>query len=81
MLSRRGGTDEFLRRGTFGPAVTGLATAWGQTLYRCLVQPRADAVKRTSPVQTSAKEVNRMRKLHEKEEKKSSEFRGAPIDF
>ena len=79
LKGRRGGTDEFLGRGTVLPQSPRSSGRGGRPLDKCLVQLHADAVIRKSHVAVS-KAVNSSPVVTPRKRKKLSAFRGAPID-
>src|SRR5262245_19971627 len=78
-VTRRGGTDEFLGRGSNLPQSPWSSGRGGRPLDKCLVQLHADAVIRKSHAAVGAAVNRRPVSLLRKKEH-SSRFRGAPVD-
>src|SRR5262249_14146027 len=76
---RRGGTDEFLGRGTLVPPSPWCSGQGGRPLDKCLVQLHADAVVRKSHAAVS-ETVNSSPVVTPRKRKITSAFCGAPID-
>src|SRR5262245_540814 len=76
---RRGGTDEFLGRGTTAPQSPWLAGQGGRPLAKCLVQPHADASIRKSPAADS-EAVNRSPVMTPRKKTISSPSVVRPVD-
>ena len=79
LKGRRGGTDEFLGRGSPLPQSPCLSGRGGRPLDKCLVQLHADAVIRKSSAALS-EAVNSSPVITPRKEKNSSPVRGAPVD-
>jgi len=79
LKGRRGGTDEFLGRGTVLPQSPRSSGRGGRPLDKCLVQRHADAVIRKSHAAVG-EAVNRRPVSLLPKKKNSSRFHGAPVD-
>src|SRR5262249_57887517 len=79
LKGRRGGTDEFLGRGTAVPQSSWSSGQDGRPLDKCLVQRHADTVVRTSPAAVS-ESVNSSPVITPRKKGKTSAVRGAPVD-
>src|SRR5205085_3319862 len=79
LKGRRGGTDEFLGRGTLVLQSPWSSGQGGRSLDKCLVQRHADAVIRKSHAAVS-EAVNSSRVITPRKKEKTSAVRGAPVD-
>src|SRR5262249_40550663 len=79
LRGRRGGTDEFLGRGSLLPQSPRSSGRGGRPLDKCLVQRHADTVIRKSHAAVGVAVNHRPVSLLRKKEI-SSRFRGAPVD-